>query len=102
MRFEREEEEIKNIRNNNGFIDYGKLMRKIGVNEGKTNRELAKKYFFNDDLVNVLKNFKKSKKNLKRYNIQVDMTTSGSKDLKEEIINMSEEEKTPHEIVNIV
>ena len=47
---EREEEEMKNIRNKNGLIDYGKLMRKTGVKERKTNRELVKEYFFNDDL----------------------------------------------------
>ena len=64
---EREEEEMKNIRNKNGLIDYGKLMRKTGVKERKTNRELVKEYFFNDDLWNVLKKFKKSKNNLKRY-----------------------------------
>ena len=66
MKFEREEEEkeeqeIKNIRNENGLIYYGKLMKKIGVKERKINRELVKKYFFNNDLGNLLKNFKKSK-----------------------------------------
>ena len=90
---EREEEEIKNIRNENGLIDYGKLMRKIGVKERKINRELVKKYFFDNDLGNLLKNFKKSKNNLKRNKIQVDMINSGLKDVKEEITNMSEEEK---------
>ena len=89
----KEEEEIKNIRNENSLIDYGKLMRKIGVKERKINRELVKKYFFNNDLGNLLKNFKKSKNNLKRNKIQVDMINSGLKDVKEEITNMSEEEK---------
>ena len=98
MKFEREEEgkeeqEIKNIRNENGLIYYGKLMKKIGVKERKINRELVKKYFFNNDLGNLLKNFKKSKNNLKRNKIQVDMINSGLKDVKEEITNMSEEEK---------
>ena len=32
---EREEEEIKNIRDENGLIDYGKLIRKVGVKERK-------------------------------------------------------------------
>ena len=89
----KEEEEIKNIRNENSLIDYGKLMRKIGVKERKINRELVKKYFFDNDLGNLLKNFKKSKNNLKRNKIQVDMINSGLKDVKEEITNMSEEEK---------
>ena len=30
MKYEIEEEEINNIRNKNGLIDYEKLMRKIG------------------------------------------------------------------------
>ena len=98
MKFEREEEEkeeqeIKNIRNENGLIYHGKLMKKIGVKERKINRELVKKYFFDNDLGNLLKNFKKSKNNLKRNKIQVDMINSGLKDVKEEITNMSEEEK---------
>ena len=89
----KEEEEIKNIRNENSLIDYGKLMRKIGVKERKINRELVKKYFFDNDLGNLLKNFKKSKNNLKRNKIQVNMINSWLEDLKEEITNMSEEEK---------
>ena len=68
-------------------------MRKIYVKESKINRELVKKYFFNNYLGNVLKIFEKSKNNLKRNNIQVNMINSGLKDLKEEITNMSEEEK---------
>ena len=68
-------------------------MRKIYVRERKINRELVKKYFFNNYLGNVLKIFEKSKNNLKRNNIQVNMINSGLKDLKEEITNMSEEEK---------
>ena len=110
MKFEREEErkeekEIKNIRNENGVIDCGKFMRTIGVKERKINREPVKKYFFNDDLRNLLKNLKKSKNNLKRNNIQVDLINSGLKGLKEQITNMSEEEKKiekPNEIANIV
>ena len=80
-------------------------MWKTGVKERKINRELAKKYFYNDDLGNLLQNFKKSKNNLKRNNAQVNMMNSGLKDLKEVIKNMSEEEKKiekPNEIVNVV
>ena len=80
-------------------------MRKIYVKERKINRELVKKYFFNNYLGNVLKIFEKSKNNLKRNNIQVNMINSGLKDLKEEITNMSEKEKKikkPNDIVNIV
>ena len=47
MRFEREdeEEEIKNIRNVNGLIDYGKLVRKIRVKERKIIGDLLKNTF---------------------------------------------------------
>ena len=98
MKFEREEEKkeekkIKNIRNKNGVIDCGKFMGQIGVKERKINREPVKKYFFNDDLRNLLKNFKKSKNNLKRNNIQVDLINSGLKDLKGQITNMSKKKK---------
>ena len=66
MKFEREEEKIKSIRNRNGLIDHGKLMRKTGVKEREINRGLNKKYFFNNDLGNVQKNFIKSKNNSKK------------------------------------
>ena len=68
-------------------------MRKIGVKERKINREFVKKYLFNDDLGNLLQNFKKSKNNFKRNNIQVNVINSGLKSLKEKITNMSEKEK---------
>ena len=80
-------------------------MRKIGVKERKINREFVKKYLFNDDLGNLLQNFKKSKNNFKRNNIQVNVINSGLKDWKEKITNMSEKEKKiekPNETVNIV
>ena len=80
-------------------------MWKTGVKERKINRERVKKYFYNDDLGNLLQNFKKSKNNLKRNNAQVNMMNSGLKDLKEVIKNMNEEEKKiekPNEIVNVV
>ena len=62
MRFEREEE-TNNIRNKNGPIDYGKLMRKIGFKERNINSGLVKKNCFTYDLGDVVKNFKKSKTN---------------------------------------
>ena len=54
---------------------------------------LLKKYFLNNDLGNVLKNFKNSKNNLKRNKILVDRINSGLKHLKEEITSMSKEEE---------
>ena len=97
-RFEREQEKkeeegISNIRNKNGLIDYEKLMRKIGFKEKNLNSELVKKYFFTYDLGDVLKNFKKSKINSERNEIQIRTIKNGLRDLKEEITNMSEEEK---------
>ena len=68
-------------------------MRKIGFKERNINIELIKKYFFVNNLGDVLKNFKKSKNNLKRSKTQVDLINSGLKDLKKEIQNMTEEEK---------
>ena len=43
---EEEEEEINNIRNKNGLIDYKKLMRKIGFKERGINSELVKRLTF--------------------------------------------------------
>ena len=68
-------------------------MRKIGFKERNINIELIKKYFFVNNLGDVLKNFKKSKNYLKRSKTQVDLINSGLKDLKKEIQNMTEEEK---------
>ena len=89
----KEEEEINNIRNKNGLIDYEKLMRKISFKDRNINNELVKKYFFTYDMGNVLKNVKKSKTNSERNKIQLSTIKNGLRDLKEEITNMSEEEK---------
>ena len=80
-------------------------MRKIGFKERNINSELVKKHFFTHDLGGVLKKFKKSKNNSKRNKIQASMIINGLRDLKEEITNMTEEEKKkgkPNEIVDIV
>ena len=42
MRYEKEEEDMNNIRNKNGLIDYEKPMRKIGFKEKNINSELVK------------------------------------------------------------
>ena len=47
MKYEiEEEEEINNIRNKNGLIDYKKLMRKSGFKERGINSELVKRLTF--------------------------------------------------------
>ena len=68
-------------------------MRKIGFKERNINSELVKKHFFTHDLGGVLKKFKKSKHSSKRNKIQASMIINGLRDLKEEITNMTEEEK---------
>ena len=80
-------------------------MRKIGFKERNINSELVKKHFFTHDLGDVLKKIKKSKNSSKRNKIQASMIINGLRDLKEEITNMTEEEKKigkPNEIVDIV
>ena len=77
MRYEKEEEDMINIRNKNGLIDYEKPMRKIGFKERNINSELVKQHFFTYDLGDVLKNFKKSKTNPERNKIQVVMIKNG-------------------------
>ena len=93
MRNKKEEEEMNNIQEKNGLIDYKKLMRKIGFKERYINRKLVKKHFFAYDLGDVLKNFKKSKINPDRNKVQVTIIKNGLRDLKEQIKNMSEEGK---------
>ena len=93
MRNKKEEEEMNNIQEKNGLIDYKKLMRKIGFKERYINRKLVKKHFFAYDLGDVLKNFKKSKINPDRNKVQVTIIKNGLRDLKEQIKNMSEERK---------
>ena len=93
MRNKKEEEEMNNIQEKNGLIDYKKLMRKIGFKERYINRKLVKKHFFAYDLGDVLKNFKKSKINPDRNKVQVTIIKNELRDLKEQIKNMSEEGK---------
>ena len=72
--------------------------------ERDINSELVKKHFFTYNLRDVLKSFKKSKINPQKNKLQVSMIKNGLRDLKEQITDMSEEEKKikkPHEIVDI-
>ena len=72
--------------------------------ERDINSELVKKHFFTYNLGDVLKSFKKSKINPQKNKLQVSMIKNGLRDLKEQITDMSEEEKKikkPHEIVDI-
>ena len=77
----------------NGLIDFQKLMWKIGFKERNINSELVKKHFFTYNLGYLLKNFKESKTNSKRNQIQVIMIKNRLRDLKQKITNASGEEK---------
>ena len=100
----RYEEEENNIRNKNGLIDYKGLERLIDLKNKGTNDKLVRKYFQVQDLGALLEKLKKSKSNTKRSYIQVALIKNGLTDLKEEIKDMSEQEKeteNPNETVDI-
>ena len=65
---------------------------------------VRKHLFFFQDLAALLEKLKKSKNNAKKNKIQTNLINSGLRDLKEEIEDMTEQEKeteNPNEIVNI-
>ena len=70
--------EEKNIRNENGLIDYGKLDRLIALRKRDLNTELIKKHFQVYHLNYMLENLEKSKTNPKRKKKK----NSGKYDLK--------------------
>ena len=72
MRYEKEEEELNNIKKN-GPIDFGRLNSLIGGKERDINDEFVKKHFLVHDLGHLLKNFKNSKTNPERNKIQVSL-----------------------------
>ena len=106
MRFEREEEErLNNIKNKNGLLDYTKPNRLIDARTRDINNEFVRKHFLVQGLGSLLEKLRMSKNNSERNKIQVGLINSGLRDLKEEIEDMSEEEKeieNPNEIVSIV
>ena len=98
-------EEEKNIRDENGLIDYNRLLRVIGFKDRDINDELVRKHFLAQDLGNLVKKLQNSINNPEKNKIQVGLINDGLKDLKEEIKLMSEQEKeteNPNEIVNLV
>ena len=99
------QKEEKNVRCKNGLIDYDKLMKLIYSKERNISDNLVRTHFFVQDLGDLLKKFKELKNNQEVNQIRVDFINNRLKDLKEEIENMSEEEKetkNPNEIVDIV
>ena len=99
------EEELQNIRNENGLIDYRRLqilnyLKRRGVND-----ELVKKYFQVHDLRKLLQKLQKSKNSPKKNKILKNLINSGLWYLKEdtEVMNKQEKEtENPNEIVDIV
>ena len=99
------EEEEKNIRNESGLIDYKKFLKLIYLKQGDISDALVRKHFLVQDLGELLEKLKKLKNNPEKNKIRVNLINSGLRDLKEEIEDMSEEEKetkNPNEIVDIV
>ena len=86
-------EEEKNIRNENGPVDYKNFERLINLKERDISDELVRKHFLVQDLGALLQKTKKLKKNPDKNKIQVNLINSGLRNLKEKIGNMSEEEK---------
>ena len=80
-------------------------MRLINLKERDINDELVRKHFLVQDLGDLLKKRKKLKNNPDKNKIQASLINSGVRDLKEEVEEMSEQEKEiekPNETVNIV
>ena len=80
-------------------------MRLINLKERDINDELVRKHFLVQGLGDLLKKMKKLKNNPDKNKIQASLINSGLRDLKEEVEEMSEQEKEiekPNETVNIV
>ena len=92
----------KNIRNENGLVDYKNLERLIDLKERDISDELVRKYFLVQYLVALLEKLKTSKNNPERNKIQVNVIKSGLRDFKKEIGKMSEEEREIENLNGIV
>ena len=80
-------------------------MNLIYLKERDISDGLVKKHFLVQDRRDLLEKLKKLKNNPEKNKIRVNLINSGLRDLKEEIEDMSEEEKetkNPNEIVDIV
>ena len=77
-------------------------MNLIYLKERDINDELVRKYFLVQDLGNLLEKMKKLKNSPNKNKIKVNLIDNGLRDLKEEIEDISEEEKEtkdPNEII---
>ena len=99
------EEEEKNIKNENGLIDYKRFERLTDLKERDISDELVRKHFLVQNLGALLEKLKKLRNNPRKNEIQVNLINNGLRDLKEDIEDMGEEEKEtkkPIEIVDIL
>ena len=81
----RYEEEEKNMTPENGLINYKKFGRLIRLKNRDINDELVQKHFLVQDLVVLLEKMKKLKNNPEKNKIQVNLITTGLKDLKKKL-----------------
>ena len=63
------------------------------LKERDINDELVRKYFWVQNTKSLLKHLEKSKNNAEKNKVQVNLIKSGLRDLKNEIKEMSEDEK---------
>ena len=75
------------------------------IPKSETNDELIRKYVLVQDLGELLEKLRKSKNNLGKNSIQINLINSGLRDLKEDNEDMNEQEKESENsnvIVNLV
>ena len=77
--------EEKNITPENGLINYKKFGRLTRLKNRDINDELVRKHFLVQDLVVLLEKMKKLKNNPEKNKIQVNLITTGLKDLKKKL-----------------
>ena len=93
--------EGKNIRNENGLINHKTLGRLFDFKVRDINDELVRKHFLVQDLGSLLKKLQRIRNNPEKDKIQLNLLNSGLRDLKEENEDMSEQEKeteNPNEV----
>ena len=94
----------KEISNENGLLDHRRLQRLLDLKYRDINDELVRKHFQVQDLAALLGKLRKSKYNLQKNKIQVNLIDRGLRDIKVEIEKSSEQEKdpeNPNEIVSL-
>ena len=96
---------MRQIRDENGLINYQKLERLISLKERNIIDELVRNHLLVQNLISLLKYFKKSKNDTEKNKVEVNLIKSGLSHLKNEVKEMSNDEKEtekPNKIVDIV